>query len=92
MRQVLLAFVFAVAGLGCSSAAVAPTPTRYPAAVRENFLSSCGVQGTLKACECVLDYLERQMTYGEFVALEAAGAEAVQADDRIKTAVAMCQS
>jgi hypothetical protein len=40
----------------------------------------------------VLDYLEQHMTYDEFVALDAAGAEAVQADDRIKTAVAMCLS
>jgi hypothetical protein len=32
------------------------------------------------------------MTYEEFVALDAAGAEAVQADDRIQTAVAMCLS
>jgi hypothetical protein len=30
------------------------------------------------------------MTYDEFVALDAAGTEAVQADDRIKAAVAMC--
>jgi hypothetical protein len=30
------------------------------------------------------------MTYDEFVALDAAGAEAVQADDRVNTAVAMC--
>lgn len=92
MHKYLLALVFAVTCVGCGSATVVPTPTRYPTAVRETFLSSCEGQGTLKACECVLDYLERHMTYDEFVALDAAGAEAVQADDRIKTAVAMCQS
>jgi len=92
MQKLLLALVFATTCVGCGSAAVVPTPKRYPADVRQTFLSSCEVQGTPAACECVLDYLEQHMTYDEFVALDAAGAEAVQADDRIKTAVAMCLS
>ena len=90
MSKFLLVLVFAITCVGCGSAAVAPTPTRYPVDVRQTFLSSCEAEGTLEACECVLDYLERHITYDEFVALDAAGSEAVQADDRIKTAVAMC--
>jgi hypothetical protein len=92
MRTFLLVLAVAVFFLGCGSAAVAPTPARYPADVRQTFLSACEGQGTPKSCECVLDYLERHMTYDEFLALDAAGAEAVQADDRVKTAVAMCLS
>jgi hypothetical protein len=38
----------------------------------------------------VLEYLERYVTYDEFVALEAAGSAAVQADSRIQAAVATC--
>lgn len=77
---------------GCAQTGASTLPARYPAQVRDTFLTSCEGQGTPKACECVLDYLERHMTYGEFLALDAAGAEAVQSDDRVKTAVAMCLS
>ena len=88
--KTLLGLLIALSTMGCGQAAASVTPTRYPAVVRETFLSSCEVEGTLDSCECVLDYLERHMTYDEFVALDAAGTEAVQADDRIKAAVAMC--
>ena len=88
--KTLLGLLLALSTIGCGQAAASVTPTRYPAVVRETFLSSCEGEGTPEACECVLDYLERHMTYDEFVALDAAGSEAVQADDRIKTAVAMC--
>jgi ABC-type phosphate/phosphonate transport system substrate-binding protein len=92
MHKLLLTLAFTISCIGCSSAAVESTPARYPALVRATFLSSCEVQGTPEACECVLDYLEQSMTYDEFVALEAAGSEAVQADSRIQAAVAKCLS
>ena len=88
--KALLGLLLALSTIGCGQAAASVTPTRYPAVVRETLLNSCQVEGTPQACECVLDYLERHMTYDEFVALDAAGSEAVQADDRIKAAVAMC--
>jgi hypothetical protein len=90
MRKPLVLIAIALACFGCSSVAASPTPSRYPQLVRQTFKNACEVNGTPEACECALDYLERHMTYDEFVALDAAGAEAVQADDRVNTAVAMC--
>ena len=90
MHKLLLALALAISCIGCSTAVVESTPTRYPALVRTTFLSSCEVEGTPEACQCVLDYLERNMSYEEFVALEAAGPAAVQADSRIRAAVATC--
>ena len=90
MHKLLLSLAFAISCIGCNSAAIDPAPTRYPALVRETFLSSCEVMGTPEACDCVLDYLERNMAYEEFVALDAAGSAAVQADTRVQAAVATC--
>jgi hypothetical protein len=90
MQKLLLTLALAISCIGCSTAVVESTPTRYPALVRTTFLSSCEVQGTPEACQCVLEYLERYVTYDEFVALEAAGSAAVQADSRIQAAVATC--
>jgi|LakMenE18May11ns_1017448.scaffolds.fasta_scaffold9685679_1 hypothetical protein len=90
MHKLLLTLALAISCIGCSTAVVESTPTRYPALVRTTFLSACEVEGTPEACQCVLDYLERNMAYEEFVALEAAGSAAVQADSRIQAAVATC--
>jgi hypothetical protein len=90
MHKLLLTLTLAISCIGCSTAVVESTPTRYPALVRTTFLSACEVEGTPEACQCVLDYLERNMAYEEFVALEAAGSAAVQADSRIQAAVATC--
>jgi hypothetical protein len=90
MRKPLVLIAIALACIGCGSVAASPTPYRYPQLVRQTFKNACEVNGTPEACECALDYLERHMTYDEFVALDAAGAEAVQADDRVNTAVEMC--
>ena len=90
MHKLLLTLALAISCIGCSTAVVESTPTRYPALVRTTFLSACEVEGTPEACQCVLDYLERNMAYEEFVALEAAGSAAVQADTRIQAAVATC--
>jgi hypothetical protein len=92
MRKAFVLIAIAISCFGCGSVAVSPTPSRYPQLVRQTFLNACEVNGAPEACECALDYLERHMTYDEFVALDAAGAEAVQADDRLQTAVAMCFS
>lgn len=90
MHKLLLSLALAISCIGCSTAVVESTPTRYPALVRTTFLSACEVEGTPEACQCVLEYLERNMTYEEFVALDAAGSAAVQADTRIQAAVATC--
>jgi hypothetical protein len=90
MHKLLLTLALAISCIGCSTAVVESTPTRYPALVRTTFLSACEVEGTPEACQCVLDYLERNMAYEEFVALDAAGSAAVQADSRIQAAVATC--
>jgi hypothetical protein len=90
MHKLLLTLALAISCIGCSTAVVESTPTRYPALVRTTFLSSCEVEGTPEACQCVLDYLERNMAYEEFVALDAAGSAAVQADARIQAAIAAC--
>ena len=92
MHKLLLTLALAISCIGCSTAVVESTPTRYPALVRTTFLSACEVEGTPEACQCVLEYLERYVTYDEFVALEAAGSAAVQADSRIQAAVATCTS
>ena len=90
MHKLLLTLALAISCIGCSTAVVESTHTRYPALVRTTFLSACEVEGTPEACQCVLEYLERYVTYDEFVALEAAGSAAVQADSRIQAAVATC--
>ena len=86
----LSGLLLALSTLGCGQAAASVTPTRYPALVRTTFLNACEVEGTPEACQCVLDYLERNMAYEEFVALDAAGSAAVQADTRIQAALATC--
>lgn len=90
MHKLLLILALATSCIGCSTAVVESTPTRYPALVRATFLSSCEVEGTPEACQCVLEYLEQNMTYEDFVALDAAGSAAVQADTRVQAAVATC--
>ena len=87
---ILSGLLLALSTLGCGQAAASVAPTRYPAMVRATFLTSCEVEGTPEACQCVLDYLERNMAYEEFVAFDAAGSAAVQADTRIQAAVATC--
>ena len=87
---ILSGLLLALSTLGCGQAAASVAPARYPALVRATFLTSCEVEGTPEACQCVLDYLERNMAYEEFVALDAAGSAAVQADIRIQAAVATC--
>jgi len=88
--KILSGLLLTLSTLGCGQAAASVAPARYPALVRATFLSSCEVEGTPEACECVLNYLEQRMTYDDFVALDAAGSEAVQADNRIQAAVATC--
>ena len=88
--KILSGLLLALSTLGCGQAAASVTPTRYPALVRTTFLNACEVEGTPEACECVLTYIEERMTYDAFVALDAAGPEAVQADSRILAAVATC--
>jgi len=88
--KILSGLLLAFSAFGCGQAAASVTPTRYPALVRTTFLSSCEVDGTPEACQCVLDYLEQNMTYEDFVALDEAGSAAVQADTRIQAAVATC--
>ena len=88
--KILSGLLLAFSAFGCGQAAASVTPTRYPALVRETFLKYCEVDGTPEACQCVLSYLEQNMAYEDFVALDAAGTAAVQADTRIQAAVATC--
>ena len=90
MHKLLLTLALAISCIGCSTAVVESTPTRYPALVRDTFLKYCEVDGTPEACQCVLDYLEQNMTYEDFVALDAAGSAAVQADTRVQAALETC--
>jgi hypothetical protein len=87
---ILSGLLLALSTLGCGQAAASVSPTRYPALVRATCLTSCEVEGTPEACQCVLEYLERNMASEEFVALDAAGSAAVQADTRVQAAVATC--
>ena len=81
----------ALAACGNSTSETVNTP--YPAEVRNNFLTSCTAAGGSQAnCECYLTGLESTMPLSDFVALELAGDDAIEADARVIEAVTRCIS
>ena len=66
MRSLVLAVLLAAAAAACRDA----HDDVYPAEVVQNFMESCTVRGSVGACRCTLDAIQRRFTVEEFRALE----------------------
>lgn len=65
---------------------------RYPQAVQDNFLRSCAVAGsTPSRCACVLDRIERDVPYSEFVGLDALATSTGRVPSELTGAVSECR-